>query len=84
MGGYLKSAATLGRRTAELHRAMASDPRDPSFAPEPLAEADLRLLGDGIRDQFERTLTALEANLEALPEAIRPRAGAWSSTRPRS
>lgn len=74
VGDYLKAAATLGRRTAELHRALASDPRDPSFAPEPLAEADVRLLGDGVRDQFGRMLAALEANLEHLPPASRLRA----------
>jgi maltose alpha-D-glucosyltransferase / alpha-amylase len=35
IGAYLKSVALLARRTAELHLALASDSRDPVFAPEP-------------------------------------------------
>src|SRR2546426_12023843 len=34
IGGYLDSARLLGRRTAELHAALSSDPTDPAFAPE--------------------------------------------------
>ncbi len=33
--GYVDSAALLGRRTAELHLALAQATDDPSFAPEP-------------------------------------------------
>src|SRR5262249_40504221 len=38
---YLMSATTLGRRTAELHAALASDPSDAAFAPEPIDRARL-------------------------------------------
>lgn len=40
VGPYLDSAALLGRRTAELHLALASDPSAPLFAPEPFARED--------------------------------------------
>jgi maltose alpha-D-glucosyltransferase / alpha-amylase len=33
-GAYLKSAALLGQRTAEMHLALASDAQDRAFAPE--------------------------------------------------
>ncbi len=42
VGIYLDSAATLGRRTAELHLALASPTDDPAFAPEPLTADDLQ------------------------------------------
>ncbi|HEV2382297.1 MAG TPA: putative maltokinase [Terriglobia bacterium] len=35
IGSYLESADLLGRRTAELHAALASDVTDSDFAPEP-------------------------------------------------
>lgn len=36
INSYLQSAATLGLRTGELHRALAADTESPAFAPEPL------------------------------------------------
>ena len=36
MGPYLRTAETLGTRTAEMHLALASDASDPAFAPAPL------------------------------------------------
>lgn len=35
IGPYLVSAQMLGRRSAELHAALSSDPTQPGFAPEP-------------------------------------------------
>jgi maltose alpha-D-glucosyltransferase/alpha-amylase len=40
IGPYLESAALLGRRTAELHMALASARKDPAFTPAPLSEAE--------------------------------------------
>ena len=43
MGGYLGTAETLGRRTAEMHLALAADSTDTAFAPEPfIARNDAR------------------------------------------
>jgi len=48
-GAYIDSAQQLGRRTAELHLALASDTRTDGFAPEPFTHADYeRLLADAI------------------------------------
>jgi len=46
IGPYLDSAALLGRRTAELHLALASDQKDPDFAPQAFSEAELRALAN--------------------------------------
>ncbi len=67
IGPYLKAAATLGRRTAELHLALAGDPDDPAFAPEPIAPDDLRGLAAEIRHQVDAALRALQAGLGRLP-----------------
>ncbi|HEU4370239.1 MAG TPA: sugar phosphotransferase [Methylomirabilota bacterium] len=55
----------LGRRTAELHRALASDPRDPAFAPEPVTAADVH----GWTDAVQRQLDAARAALGGAPPA---------------
>src|SRR3984885_7008924 len=41
LGLYLEAGAILGRRTAELHLALATPTDDPAFAPEPLTAVDL-------------------------------------------
>ena len=38
---YLDLAIKLGRRTAEMHLALAADTTDPAFAPEPFTKDDL-------------------------------------------
>ncbi len=41
-GVYADLAARLGRRTAELHRALASEPHDPAFAPGQINASEAR------------------------------------------
>ena len=51
VGGYLETARAIGSRVAEFHTIMASDPSDPSFAPEPftrLYQASLYQSIDGL------------------------------------
>ncbi len=72
IGAYLHAAATLGRRTAQMHLALADDPRDPAFAPAPLTPADAAALRDSIVSQARRGLTVLRENLDRLPEAVAP------------
>jgi maltose alpha-D-glucosyltransferase/alpha-amylase len=72
IGGYLQPAATLGRRTAELHRALAADTTDPAFAPEPLAAADLEALREEIRSRGLQALAVLRDNRERLPPDVAP------------
>ena len=49
VGAHLEWASLLGRRTAELHRALTSDHRDPDFAPEPMTALDRQALYHGAR-----------------------------------
>jgi maltose alpha-D-glucosyltransferase / alpha-amylase len=70
VGIYLDSAAVLGRRTAELHLALASATDDPAFAPEPLTASDLRVL---IADAGRLALgvfDALRESMSRLPDEV--------------
>ncbi len=67
IGPYLEAAATLGRRTAEMHLALASDPDDAAFRPEPLTTDDLGHLALAIRGQVELALRALASKADGLP-----------------
>jgi maltose alpha-D-glucosyltransferase/alpha-amylase len=59
MSGYLETAATLGRRTAELHLALASDSRDAGFAPEPFTKDDLRAVSVDATGQAQKAFDFL-------------------------
>ena len=64
IGSYLDAAVLLGRRTAELHLALASAQDDPNFAPQPFAQADqVALMNSGLQ--------LLAANFDVLRRRIR-------------
>jgi maltose alpha-D-glucosyltransferase/alpha-amylase len=65
MSAYLEIASTLGKRTAEMHLALAADPVNPGFAPEPFGREDLAVTGARAAAQAERTLQALESGLQS-------------------
>ena len=71
IGTYLVSAQLLGQRTAELHKALASAPDDPSFAPEPFSFMYQTSLYQSMRSQTVRTLQLLREKLPNLPEDIK-------------
>ena len=75
IGPYLGAAQLLGRRTAELHRALAADPANPAFAPVPLTMADQRTLFEGVQRLIDVAFRQLNDHLAALPEATRQEAG---------
>jgi maltose alpha-D-glucosyltransferase/alpha-amylase len=66
-GGILASVELLGRRTGELHLALASARDDPAFAPEPLNMLAQRSTYQSMRNTATRGLRALEA-ARGLPE----------------
>jgi maltose alpha-D-glucosyltransferase/alpha-amylase len=87
-GGYLDSAQLLGRRTAELHVALASDTSAGAFAPQPFARGDLdALIAHGIgqarlaRELLEARRAAIPAEIAADADAVLARAGAALSAR---
>jgi maltose alpha-D-glucosyltransferase/alpha-amylase len=79
---YLGTAATLGRRTAELHRTLASS-TEPGFAPEPLSGSDAMHLADEMKATANRSLDVLAQRLSAFGDASRARAEAVLAARGR-
>jgi len=71
IGEYTHLAELLGQRTAELHRALASDSVDPAFAPEPMMPQDQRSLYQSGRSLVQQTLFVLRRQLPALPDDAR-------------
>jgi maltose alpha-D-glucosyltransferase / alpha-amylase len=60
-GAHLAVVDTLGRRTGELHVALATPSGNPAFEPEPLTTADLTAYRLQALDEARDTLAALEA-----------------------
>jgi maltose alpha-D-glucosyltransferase / alpha-amylase len=80
IGPYLELARLLGVRTAELHRALASDPHDPAFAPEPFDPLYVRSIYQTMqalrRQAFEilrERRSTLTGPVARLAEAVLPR-----------
>jgi maltose alpha-D-glucosyltransferase/alpha-amylase len=67
IGAYLEAARLLGKRTAELHLALASDPSDPAFAPERITQQDQRSIYQSISGLSMRSTDLLRTQLNKLP-----------------
>jgi maltose alpha-D-glucosyltransferase/alpha-amylase len=74
IGGYLDSARLLGRRTAELHGALSSDPADPAFAPERISPQDQRSIYQSLSGLSMRAIDLLRSQLGRLPNDAREEA----------
>ncbi|MFW6102310.1 MAG: putative maltokinase, partial [Chloroflexota bacterium] len=74
IGPYLVLAQLLGRRTAELHIALASAPDDPDFAPEPFSLIYQNSLCHAMRSFATGTLQLVRERLKELPEELRENA----------
>ncbi|TSA11251.1 MAG: maltose alpha-D-glucosyltransferase [Betaproteobacteria bacterium] len=66
-GAYMSLVHTLGTRTAELHRALASSAGDPAFDPEPLQPGDLAAWKRRVHDDAVATFALLEQRLTQFP-----------------
>jgi maltose alpha-D-glucosyltransferase/alpha-amylase len=64
----MQAAALLGRRTAEMHLALATPTSDPAFAPEPFTGEDLARDAQRIDAQITSTLEALKIKLSTLKD----------------
>src|SRR3954464_9053116 len=73
-GAYLRSAALLGRLTAELHRALSSDTVDPAFAPEPFSRIDQRALHQSQRNLVTEVFDLLRRRVPDLRGGLREEA----------
>jgi maltose alpha-D-glucosyltransferase/alpha-amylase len=78
---YLANAATLGRRTAEMHLILGSGTGE-AFAPEPLAGAALVALTDRVRDRAAKTFELLQSKLSTLSETAQAQAEAVLAAQP--
>jgi maltose alpha-D-glucosyltransferase/alpha-amylase len=76
VGSYLEAARLLGRRTAELHLALASDPTDPAFGPQPFTMPYQQELFAAVERLIDEAFRLLGRRLAALPAATRQQAEA--------
>ncbi|MGA9798751.1 MAG: putative maltokinase [Terriglobales bacterium] len=74
IGPYLDSAALLGRRTAELHRALASAPEDPDFAPQPFSDVDAQAFVHSALQLLTSNFALLRRLKDEMPEQSRQEA----------
>jgi maltose alpha-D-glucosyltransferase/alpha-amylase len=81
VGIALDSAAVLGKRTAQLHMALASAIEDPSFMPEPVTAGDVQNLLTGLRKDAARVLDLLKDSVAGLPDEFIDLAGLVLSRR---
>lgn len=72
-GVYLETARLIGKRTAELHLALAGSAH-PAFAPEPFTQLYQRALYHAMRTAARRALERLRRNLRELNEGVRSEA----------
>jgi maltose alpha-D-glucosyltransferase / alpha-amylase len=70
VGIYLESAAMLGRRTAELHLALASPTDNPAFAPEPMTADDLQAHLAQAHRQATGVFDVLKERVSYLPDEV--------------
>ncbi|HSV30380.1 MAG TPA: putative maltokinase, partial [Candidatus Omnitrophota bacterium] len=67
MGDYQAFVATIGRRTAEMHKALLTPTEDPAFKPAPVTRDDLDRWRRRALDQARQAVKAVEGS--DLPEA---------------
>jgi maltose alpha-D-glucosyltransferase/alpha-amylase len=71
IGAFLADAQRIGRRTAEMHRALASVPDDPAFAPEPFSGLYQRALVQSLRVLMRECFQLLRRRARDLDEPAR-------------
>jgi maltose alpha-D-glucosyltransferase/alpha-amylase len=71
MGGYIQSAELMGRRTGELHVALASAADDPDFAPEPFTPFYQRSVYQSLRGMVARVFPLLATKRREFPDDVR-------------
>jgi trehalose synthase-fused probable maltokinase len=76
LGEYGASAYRLGRRTGELHLALAVDPSNPDFRPEPLSPDYQQQISESMIRLSREAFGMLRRRVGDLPGALRPKAHA--------
>jgi len=70
VGIALDAAARLGKRTAELHVALAAPSDDPAFSPEPLTSKDVQSLVADLRQKATKVFDLLRDSVAGLPDEL--------------
>jgi maltose alpha-D-glucosyltransferase/alpha-amylase len=70
LGAQLESAYLLGQRTAEMHLALATDPSDPAFAPEPMTALAQRSLYQSMRNLTAKVMQLARERVHRLPRDV--------------
>ena len=70
-GDYPEKVKLIGQRTGEMHLALASDPADAAFAPEPCNASAQRFTYESMRASLRNAFALLQMKLPDLPEAFR-------------
>lgn len=70
-GRFLKMAALLGRRTAEMHLALCSAGGGPDFSPEKLTPSYSRYLSESLRSLSDNAFGLLSIKLRKIPARTR-------------
>src|SRR5262245_17151216 len=70
IGPYWENVSLLGKRTAEMHVALASDTSNPEFAPEPFSVLYQRSLYQSMRNHSGQMFQLLRNNLKSLRGTI--------------
>jgi trehalose synthase-fused probable maltokinase len=73
-GPYLDAIALLGRRTAQLHVALASDATSPAFSPEPYTPGFQTELAHSLAEKAKSVLGLLRLRAAELPGDLREQA----------
>jgi len=81
-GPSIQAIALLGRRTAEMHLALATPTEDIAFAAEPFTAEDLVRDSQRIEAQISTTLEAVKAKIPTLSDQVTGDAGLLLSRRP--
>ncbi len=74
IGPYIEHARLLGQRTAELHLALACDPDDPAFRPEPFSPFLQNSLFQSFRNLTGRVMRLLSTRCGDLPKELQAEA----------
>jgi maltose alpha-D-glucosyltransferase/alpha-amylase len=70
VGPYLESARMLGRRTGDLHQALASASGNPDFEPEPFTTLYQRSLYQSMRNLGNQVFHLLRKKIKELPDRL--------------
>jgi maltose alpha-D-glucosyltransferase/alpha-amylase len=77
LGGYLALAAAIGRRLAEMHAVLASDTELPEFTPEPAGPDEVEIWSQGVVEQIELAVQAVQRVADWPDETTRAVAAAF-------